>query len=118
MADENEIGFLTKFDVGFDGIPEHLTRQITVQEITLGESLLTPGLQTSVRVHSSIHELPVKNLDDFWSEHLDPKEAPKRIEKLKKAMLKAAKDLDFEQAAQLRDEIKALEAAMIHYDIH
>lgn len=65
MADENEIGFLTKFDVGFDGIPEHLTRQITVQEITLGESLLTPGLQTSVRVHSSIHELPVKNLDDF-----------------------------------------------------
>lgn len=56
---------LTYFLVGFDGISDNLTKEITVQEIMLGESLLTPGLQTTVRVHSSIHENPVKNLDEF-----------------------------------------------------
>jgi hypothetical protein len=34
-------------------------------EIVLGESLLTPGLQTSVRVHSYHHNLPIKVLDIF-----------------------------------------------------
>ena len=62
---EDEIDFLTTFEVGFSNIPEELTRQITVQEIMLGESLLTPGLQTSVQVHSAYHELPIKNLDLF-----------------------------------------------------
>jgi len=57
--------FLTQFEVGFSNISDALTDQITVQEIMLGESLLTPGLQTTVHVHSSIHENPVKNLDEF-----------------------------------------------------
>ena len=56
---------LTQFTVGFSDISDALTDQITVQEIMLGESLLTPGLQTSVQVHSSLHEFPVKNLDEF-----------------------------------------------------
>ena len=64
MADE-DVDLHTNFEVGFTGIPDSLTAQITIQEIVLGESLLTPGLQTSVRVHSSIHEIPVKSLDDF-----------------------------------------------------
>lgn len=64
MADE-DVDFHTNFDVGFSGISDSLAQQITVQEVILGESLLTPGLQTSVRVHSSLHELPVKNLDEF-----------------------------------------------------
>ena len=62
---DESIDILTTFDVGFSSISESLTRQITVQEVMLGESLLTPGLQTSVHVHSSINELPVKNLDEF-----------------------------------------------------
>ncbi len=40
---------------------------------------------------------------------LSPQEIPGLIEKLKKEMKKAAKDLDFERAADLRDQIKALE---------
>ena len=62
---DESIDILTNFDVGFSNISDSLTKQITVQEIMLGERLLTPGLQTSVLVHSSINELPVKNLDEF-----------------------------------------------------
>ena len=66
MAESN-IGsdILTLFDVGFSGISDSVKNQVTVMEVVLGESLLTPGLQTSVRVHSSINELPPKNLDEF-----------------------------------------------------
>lgn len=62
---EESTDILTTFDVGFSNISDSLRKQMTIQEIMLGESLLTPGLQTSVHVHSSIHELPVKNLDEF-----------------------------------------------------
>ena len=64
MADE-DTDIHTNFDVAFSGVSDGLTQQTTVEEVILGESLLTPGLQTSVRVHSSIHELPVKNLDEY-----------------------------------------------------
>ena len=64
MTDE-DVDIHTNFDVGFSGVSDSLTQQTTVEEVILGESLLTPGLQTSVRVHSSIHELPVKNLDEY-----------------------------------------------------
>lgn len=37
----------------------------SIVEVTLGESLLTPGLQTSVRVQSFAHNQVVKNLDNF-----------------------------------------------------
>lgn len=40
---------------------------------------------------------------------LTPKQAEKKIEKLRKEMLKAASDLDFEQAASIRDQIKEIE---------
>lgn len=39
----------------------------------------------------------------------DPRTLSKQIEKLKERMLKAAGDLEFEEAARLRDEIKRLE---------
>jgi hypothetical protein len=64
MSDE-DVDIHTNFDVGFSGVSDSLAQQTTVEEVILGESLLTPGLQTSVRVHSSIHELPVKNLDEY-----------------------------------------------------
>lgn len=37
---------------------------LTLREVTLAESLLTPGLQTSVKFHSTIN-IPNKNYDDF-----------------------------------------------------
>ena len=43
-------------------------------------------------------------------EYLAKPEIEKRIREKRKAMEKAAKDLDFMQAAKFRDEIKALQA--------
>ncbi|MEM7617802.1 MAG: excinuclease ABC subunit UvrB [Pseudomonadota bacterium] len=40
----------------------------------------------------------------------DPAKLPKHIEKLRKEMREAAENLEFEQAAKIRDEIKKLEA--------
>ena len=39
---------------------------------------------------------------------IDKKDLPKLISKLEKEMHKAAKILDFEQAAQIRDQLKKL----------
>jgi len=43
-------------------------------------------------------------------EYIAPKEIPKLVKKLRKEMLAAAKELDFEKAAGLRDRVKKLEA--------
>lgn len=65
--------------VGFNGVDEQNTREIAVREITLGESLLTPGLQTSILVNSFLHASPdskgevgpPKNYDDFKNKIMD-----------------------------------------------
>lgn len=54
---------LTFMTVGFGGNPP-LTN-MTPMEVILNESLLNPGLQTSVRVHNTIHDTPIKSLDPF-----------------------------------------------------
>lgn len=62
-----------KFSVVFDGIKRENYSDISVREVTLSESLLTPGLQTSVLVDSFLHvspnekgnPLPPKNFDDY-----------------------------------------------------
>lgn len=56
---------LASFEVAWSGVPDHILLQFTPMEIILGESLLTPGLQTSVRVHHYHHNVPLKNLDEF-----------------------------------------------------
>ncbi|MFW1965127.1 UvrB/UvrC motif-containing protein, partial [Acinetobacter baumannii] len=43
----------------------------------------------------------------------DPKLFSKHITKLEKERLKASKDLQFEQAARIRDEIVSLKAQML-----
>lgn len=45
-------------------VPQKELTEFTVREVVLVESLLTPGLQTSVKVHSFLHS-PVKDLDKF-----------------------------------------------------
>lgn len=44
-------------------VPPELMYQVTPMETVLTESLLTPGLQTTVKVHSYLDQLPIKNLD-------------------------------------------------------
>lgn len=65
--------------VGFDGVDEQNSREVSVREVTLGESLLTPGLQTSVLLNSFLHASPdsagevgpPKNFDDFKNKIMD-----------------------------------------------
>ncbi|MBD3756029.1 MAG: UvrB/UvrC motif-containing protein, partial [Gammaproteobacteria bacterium] len=45
--------------------------------------------------------------------HLTPAELAAQIKKLEKSMYKAAKELDFEEAAVLRDQIKQLKGKMV-----
>lgn len=51
-------------------VPTSVMDQVTPMEVILGESLLTPGLQTTVRVQSYYHNLPIKNLDTYKGKNL------------------------------------------------
>jgi hypothetical protein len=53
---------LTAIDVEFEGVNDEFP-DFTIQEVFLGESLLTPGLQTSIVAQSYIHNSPYKNFD-------------------------------------------------------
>ena len=71
----------TVFVAAFSGVDEQNLREISVREVTLGESLLTPGLQTSILVNSFVHASPdgspegkvgpPKNFDDFKNKKMD-----------------------------------------------
>lgn len=56
---------LTTITPYFPEVSDTLLNQMSLKEIILGESLLTPGLQTSVVVNSYFQDLPIKNLDEF-----------------------------------------------------
>jgi excinuclease ABC subunit B len=63
---------------------------------------------------SSIYEADYVEMDKIAPKELKmPQNVAKQVEKLKKQMFSAAKRLDFEKAAELRDEISALEEAEI-----
>ena len=60
----------TNFDIRVDGVPSSVMEEVSVREIILGESLLTPGLQTSVKVHSFLHTDVAKNFDLFKNKNI------------------------------------------------
>lgn len=60
-------GAKTSFIVTFDKTNETLFDQLNPKEITLTESLLTPGLQTSITFQNFIHTPTIKILDNFKS---------------------------------------------------
>ena len=55
---------LATIDAKFN-VNENVLQDFTVGEIVMMESLMTPGLQTSIKVHSHLHNLPNKNLDNW-----------------------------------------------------
>ena len=57
----------TSFDVEFQNVNNELFRDLSAKEITLTESLLTPGLQTSITLQSFFHNPVIKVLDNFKS---------------------------------------------------
>lgn len=62
---------LSDIKIQVSGVSDHLMEQMTPVEVTLGESLLTPGLQTAVKVHSYFHHLPIKDLNEFRGKNLN-----------------------------------------------
>jgi excinuclease ABC subunit B len=93
---------------------DETTRRRKIQRKYNKENNITPEtIKSSIKdILSSIYEedyytVPIAAEDS--AEYIPPSEIPKRIKKLKKEMLKASKALDFEKAADLRDEILELE---------
>lgn len=46
-------------------VPDSLMAQTTPMETTLTESLLTPGLQTTIKVNSYLDSIPIKDLNQY-----------------------------------------------------
>jgi len=86
--------------------PRSAVRQ-TVKEIDSGEVLSDDEIDEKV-----LEQAQALSADE---RHIlsDPKLFSKHITKLEKDMLKASKDLQFEQAARIRDEILRLKAQML-----
>jgi|SRR5690606_682355 len=72
----------------------------------LNKSIENPLAKSPI---SSFHYDTPKIAAEPENEYLSKAEIEKRIREKRKAMEKAAKDLDFMQAAKLRDEIQALQ---------
>lgn len=69
MSSDNTVDSLaieaTSMEVSWDNIPEKNLQDFTIREVILSESLLSPTLQTSIKVQSYIHSTPRKSFDDF-----------------------------------------------------
>jgi excinuclease ABC subunit B len=86
--------------------PRSAVRQV-VKELDTGEVLDDAEIEAEIAEH---HQQISADEMHLMS---DPKLFAKHIGKLEKDMLKASKELQFEQAARLRDEILRLKAQML-----
>lgn len=86
--------------------PRSAVRQV-IKEIDTGEVLNDEHIDEKINAQSRAFS------DDEQHILTDPKLYAKHIAKLEKEMLKASKELQFEQAARLRDEILRLKAQML-----
>ena len=87
-------------------IPRSTVRQV-VKELDTGEVLEDDAIEASVSAQARAISADERHLLS------DPKLIAKHLAKLEKEMLKASKELQFEQAARLRDEILRLKAQML-----
>jgi excinuclease ABC subunit B len=88
-------------------IPRSTVRQV-VKEIDTGEVLTDDEIEENISQQAKAITADERHLMS------DPKLFAKHMAKLEKEMLKASKELQFEQAARLRDEILRLKAQMLH----
>jgi excinuclease ABC subunit B len=77
--------------------------EITPETVKKGMSSILDSIEEKDYVTQPI------GVAEAGEEYLAPKEIPKLINKLRKEMLAAAKELNFEKAAELRDRVKRLE---------
>jgi excinuclease ABC subunit B len=67
------------------------------------------GLRSILESIEEKDYVTVPGVAEAGEEYIAPKEIPKLVKKLRKEMLAAAKELNFEKAAALRDRVKKLE---------
>ncbi|HML77069.1 excinuclease ABC subunit UvrB [Geobacter sulfurreducens] len=89
-------------------------RRRALQEAFNTEHGITPqtvkkGLRTILESIEERDYYTVAAVAETREEYISADEIPKRVKKLRKEMLDAAKKLEFERAADLRDQIKKLE---------
>lgn len=68
-------------------------------------NLLKNNLLALVQSYRSVEDIIAEGMSEL---KIDKKDLPKLLNKLEKDMQKAAKILDFERAAEIRDKIKQL----------
>ena len=93
---------------------DETARRRALQEAFNTEHGITPqtvkkGLRTILESIEERDYYTVAAAAEAREEYLPADEIPKRVKKLRKEMLDAAKKLEFERAAELRDQIKKLE---------
>jgi excinuclease ABC subunit B len=102
-------------------IEESDRRRKIQEEYNLTHGITPESIKKAIRdVLGSVYEadyytVPVVREEEAG--YLAPREVPKAIRQLKKEMRKAAEQLEFERAAELRDRIQHLQEAAITKDI-
>lgn len=74
MVDEVNSGpdeYLTRLAVAIQDVNEEVLDEVSINEVNLTESLLTPGLQTSITLQSKVNTERVKNLNGFYNKDVD-----------------------------------------------
>jgi len=99
---------------------EETNRRRRIQSRYNRENDITPStiIKGISNVFESIYErdyVTVPVVREELAEYRSVEDISKLIEKLRKEMLKAAKDLEFEKAAELRDKIKFLQEQELRY---
>lgn len=89
---EKQIRFNTENNI----TPQKLTKEISSALI-------------KEKSYDELRKVEIQQAAEKAAEYLSASEIEKRIKDRRKSMEKAAKDLDFMKAAQLRDEIKTLQ---------
>jgi len=99
---------------------DETNRRRQVQEKFNQEHGITPEtIKKSIHnILGSIYEADyytVSTAEESGGEYISKDEIPKRVEKLRKKMVAAAKEMEYERAAELRDEIRRIEALELNY---
>jgi excinuclease ABC subunit B len=100
---------------------EETRRRRKIQEEFNRRHNITPtSIRKSIKnILSSIYEADyytVPLIAEPQAEYITPREIPKVVKKLRKEMKEAARELDFERAALLRDQIHYLQEAELRGD--
>jgi excinuclease ABC subunit B len=84
-----------------------------IQPMTISKSI-TDILQIAIPGSGALISKPLNKVAELAADYtaMTPKQQGKKLKQLEEAMYQHAKNLEFEQAAKIRDEIKTLQALM------